>query len=214
MTEQKFKTDQEKFWAGDFGREYSKRNAGSSMIASNIAMFADIFRGRGNVSSVLECGANIGLNLAALKTLFPNQTQYAIEINSHASKVLKENVPQCEVFEASVLDFEVDKFSPGTVDLVFTKGVLIHINPNQLKCVYEKLIGLASQYLLICEYFNPNPVSIEYRGFKERLFKRDFAGEILALDSSLSLMDYGFVYHGDSNFPQDDITWFLLGKSS
>lgn len=26
------------------------------------------------------------------------------------------------------------------------------------------------------------------------------------------LVDYGFVYHRDNNFSQDDITWFLLEK--
>jgi hypothetical protein len=30
----------------------------------------------------------------------------------------------------------------------------------------------------------------------------------------LQLVDYGFVYHGDANFPQDDVTWFLLEKTT
>ena len=28
----------------------------------------------------------------------------------------------------------------------------------------------------------------------------------------LQLIDYGFAYHRDNNFYQDDITWFLLKK--
>jgi hypothetical protein len=28
----------------------------------------------------------------------------------------------------------------------------------------------------------------------------------------LKLIDYGFVYHKDSNFPQDDVTWFIMEK--
>ena len=31
---------------------------------------------------------------------------------------------------------------------------------------------------------------------------------------NLHLVDYGFVYHRDHNFPQDDLTWFLLEKIS
>ena len=31
--------------------------------------------------------------------------------------------------------------------------------------------------------------------------------------SSLSLVDYGFLYRRDPNFPQDDIHWFLMEKS-
>jgi len=45
------------------------------------------------------------------------------------------------------------------------------------------------------------------------LFKRDFAGEMLERFADLKLLDYGFVYRRDPNFPQDDITWFLLEKS-
>lgn len=28
----------------------------------------------------------------------------------------------------------------------------------------------------------------------------------------VQLVDYGFSYHRDSNFPQDDITWFLMER--
>jgi spore coat polysaccharide biosynthesis protein SpsF len=28
----------------------------------------------------------------------------------------------------------------------------------------------------------------------------------------LKLIDYGFCYKRDPAFPQDDVTWFLLGK--
>jgi spore coat polysaccharide biosynthesis protein SpsF len=73
---------------------------------------------------------------------------------------------------------------------------------------------MSSRYILVCEYYNPTPVSIDYRGHSDRLFKRDFAGEILDLYTDLTLRDYGFVYHRDTNFPLDDITWFLLEKKS
>jgi spore coat polysaccharide biosynthesis protein SpsF len=53
---------------------------------------------------------------------------------------------------------------------------------------------------------------IPYRGNEDRLFKRDFAGEMLNKYSDLSLVDYGFSYRKDPIFPQDDITWFLLEK--
>ena len=64
---------------------------------------------------------------------------------------------------------------------------------------------------MICEYYNPTPVTVPYRGASERLFKRDFAGELMDR-FDLALVDYGFVYHRDSHFPQDDLTWFLLEK--
>jgi hypothetical protein len=46
------------------------------------------------------------------------------------------------------------------------------------------------------------------------MFKRDFAGEMLDKFQDLRLLDYGFVYHRDTQFPQDDVNWFLLEKIS
>jgi spore coat polysaccharide biosynthesis protein SpsF len=78
--------------------------------------------------------------------------------------------------------------------------------------VYDKLVASVSQYLLVAEYYNPSPVSITYHGHNDRLFKRDFAGEIMDQHANMQLVDYGFVYRRDPNFPQDDITWFLMKK--
>ena len=38
------------------------------------------------------------------------------------------------------------------------------------------------------------------------------AGEMMDRYPQLRLVDYGFLYRRDPNFPQDDITWFLLAK--
>lgn len=95
---------------------------------------------------------------------------------------------------------------------MLSKGVLIHINPDMLQKVYDKLYGCTSKYLLIAEYYNPKPVAIDYRGHENKLFKRDFAGELMDKFSDLTLRDYGFIYHRDPSFPQDDVTWFLLEK--
>ena len=50
------------------------------------------------------------------------------------------------------------------------------------------------------------------KDYEEKLFKRDFAGEVLDRFDDLRLFDYGFCYHRDLHFPQDDVTWFLLEK--
>ena len=63
------KTEQEDFWAGDFGDEYSQRNSSEQFVVGNIALFAKILARTININSVLEFGANIGLNLKAIKQL-------------------------------------------------------------------------------------------------------------------------------------------------
>jgi len=98
-------------------------------------------------------------------------------------------------------------------DFVFTKGVLIHQNPDMLEKVYELLYNASNRYVFICEYYNIVPVEVNYRGYNSVLFKRDFAGEIMDKYPDLKLVDYGFVYHRDPNFPDnDDLNWFLMEK--
>jgi spore coat polysaccharide biosynthesis protein SpsF len=74
------------------------------------------------------------------------------------------------------------------------------------------LYNSSNKYIAIVEYYNPTPVEISYRGHDDRLFKRDFAGDMMKMYPDLKLIDYGFVYHKDSNFPQDDVTWFIMKK--
>ena len=204
-----FKTEQEIFWAGAFGTEYIQRNQGDALLASNLDFFAKALRATRGVNSCIEFGANIGMNLKALKLLHPPLEQHAIEINADAAKELAQVIPAKHVYQNSILDFNPQQ----TWDLVLIKGVLIHINPEVLPQVYDKLVASAGRYLLVAEYYNPAPLAIPYRGHSDRLFKRDFAGEIMERHQQMKLVDYGFAYRRDPSFPQDDITWFLMEKN-
>lgn len=204
----KYTTEQEEFWAGDFGTEYINRNDSQKLLASNLNFFSKALHQAGNIKSCLEFGANIGMNLKALQLLYPGMDLKGIEINPVASKMLGELIGNQNVFEGSIFDFETKE----KVELSLIRGVLIHINPEKLNLVYKKLYESSSKYILVCEYYNPSPVTIQYRGNSDRLFKRDFAGELLSVYSDLELVDYGFSYRKDKAFPQDDITWFLLKK--
>ena len=203
-----FNTEQEAFWAGNFGSEYIKRNKGDALLASNLSFFSKVLRSACDIQTCIEFGANIGMNLKALKLLYPNQEQYGIEINTDAAKELALVIPPIQIYQESILNFNPQR----TWDLTLIKGVLIHINPDELLNAYSKLVASCGKYLLIAEYYNPTPVSIVYRGYTNRLFKRDFVGEIIDRYSEMELIDYGFTYHRDPNFPQDDISWFLMRK--
>ena len=203
-----FKTEQEAFWAGNFGTEYIQRNQGDGLLASNLHFFAKALRGARGITSSIEFGANIGMNLKALNLLHPGIDAHAIEINAEAAKQLGMVIPPANVYNTSILDFTPAR----NWDLTLIKGVLIHINPEVLPQVYDKLVASTGRYLMVAEYYNPAPVAIPYRGHSDRLFKRDFAGEIMDRHPQLQLVDYGFAYRRDPNFPQDDITWFLMEK--
>lgn len=205
-----YKTEQEEFWAGNFGDEYIERNKSERLLASNLSFFSKALRVAGNLNAVIEFGSNVGMNLRALKLLYPEQEQFGIEINSKAAEELRKHVGENNVFNGSLYEFSSDK----KYDLSLIKGVLIHINPEMLPAVYDKLYSSSTKYILVCEYYNPVPVTINYRGHEDRLFKRDFCGEMLDKYPDLKLLDYGFAYKRDPAFSQDDITWFLMEKNA
>jgi pseudaminic acid biosynthesis-associated methylase len=205
-----FQSEQEQFWAGCFGDEYCDRVSGDKFLAFSTYLFSNIIRPTCDINSVLEFGANIGLNLRALQSLMPSLELSAIEINPKASALLKKIRNIKHVYEQSILDYRPDYQR----DLVLIKTVLIHINPDYLQKVYELLYKASCKYICIVEYYSPTPLTVEYRGHSEKLFKRDFAGEILDKYEDLKLIDYGFFYHRDNNFPVDDINWFLLKKNN
>lgn len=204
-----FQTPQEEFWAGAFGDEYSDRNRGERWIAANIALFAKILSRCRGVSSVIEFGANVGNNLKAIRALLPKVELTAVEINERAVAQLRRLQEVNAVERASILDFAADR----TWDLALIKGLLVHIHPDFLPRAYETLYRCCGRYLVLVEYYNPTPVEVVYRGHAGKLFKRDFAGELLDAYPDLRLGDYGFVWRRDPAFPQDDCHWFVLEKA-
>lgn len=201
-----FKTEQESFWAGRFGDEYSERNNDENLVNGNIGLFSDIFRNTKDISSLIEFGANIGLNLVAIRNIMPRVDMSAVEINAHAADSLRK-LGNIEVYNDSILNFKPDRQR----DLVLVKGVLIHMNPSVLRDVFAVLYNSSRKYICLVEYYNPTPVEVSYRGNLDKLFKRDFAGDFMDMYPSVHLLDYGFKYHRDDGF-YDDLNWFLLQK--
>jgi len=202
----KFKTEQENFWAGEFGDDYISRNTDEDFRKSNLNFFNEIFRKAGKIESVIEFGANSGLNLLAIKEIIPTVNLSAIEINDKAVLEL-EKISDLKVYHSSILDFKPD----SKRNLALIKGVMIHLNPDVLPDVYDLLYASSDKYICIAEYYNPTPVTVPYRGHSDRLFKRDFAGEMMDRFKDLKLVDYGFKYHRDNKY-FDDMNWFLLEK--
>ena len=219
-------TIEERFWQGEFGNEYTSRNV--NYVESNYQLFHNIFEkerldiegeywGRMNeylynIKSIIEFGAGSGQNILALQKIFPNLIKgvAAVEINKNALTELH-NIPveiRPYIYPVSILDWN----QPASkYDLVLSKGLLIHIHPDNIQKAYEVLYNASNKYILICEYYNPAPIEVNYRGNTAKLWKRDFAGEMLDKYPDLSLIDYGFAYHRDKYY-QDDLNWFLLSK--
>jgi len=202
-----FGTAQENFWAGEFGNEYTSRNQGLELEASKRWLFSRALRSAGTIGSVLELGANRGLNLTALRSLYPGIACQGVEINSRAADELRKEIGAENVFQESLLGFNPDS---RQWDLVLLKGVLIHQAPEALPEAYRVIRNASRRFIMLAEYYSPFPEEVEYRGHQGRLFKRDFAGEMMDTYPELSLRDYGFAYQRDPVAPQGDFTWFLL----
>ena len=203
-----YKTEQEKFWAGEFGESYIARNSGKDFTSLAIDQLSHGLRKSKGIKSAIELGSNVGNNIEALNQMYKDIDLHAIEINKTAAEKLS-NKKICTVKNSSLLDLNYDR----TFDLSFTSGVLIHIAPDKLKQAYDNLYKLSNKYILLIEYYNHKPQELDYRGHSEKLFRRDFCYELMNQHKDLKLVDYGFLYHNDSNIERnEDMHWFLMEK--
>lgn len=201
------------FWQGEFGDSYTERNRGEALIKNNVALFRRALLPMFYTSPmrVVEFGANIGLNILALQQInaFSACEYAAIEPNAKAAEELA-GVPQTKVYHTSIQD--ADAPWGGGYDLSLSKGVLIHIHPDDLFQAYAALYKASRRFIFLAEYHNPTPAEVIYRGETGRLWKRDFAAEMLNMFSDLRVSNYGFAWKFDPNAPQDDLVFTLLEK--
>ncbi len=204
-----FNSNQEQFWAETYAGEYIKRNCSFDHELGSEAWKKILSKASDKIRNYLECGCNIGRNITQLGLAYPRLTPSIIEISQPAFSFVTRQHQFQQAFNGAILDsqFDVESF-----DLVFTMGVLIHINPEQLLEHMAKMYHYSSRYVLIGEYFNRTPISIEYRGEQDKLFKRDF-GKLFIENFNVKLVDYGFLWgHLYDKAGFDDITWWLFEK--
>jgi len=205
----KVRTEQENFWAEKYAEEYIKKNVHFDNALGAEAWGRMLSAVSGEVDTYLECGCNIGRNIDQLQISMPLATPSVIEISEPAFNFVSARHNFDNAFKGAILD---STFADCSFDLVFTMGVLIHINPDQLLSHMEKMFNYSKKYILIGEYFNRTPTSIEYQGEKDKLFKRDF-GKLFIENFDVKLVDYGFLWgHIYDTAGFDDITWWLFEK--
>ena len=191
------------FWAGTSGNQYTGRNKADALLPARITMWAKILERCHGVASIVEFGANTGVNLRAINLLRPSVKLWGVEVNEEAAL----QIPVGNVIIGNMLDAKV----PEVCDLSFTRGVLIHVHPADLFRAYDVLYHATRRYIMVAEYYNPTMWMIPYYGQKDKLWKGDYAGGILQRFPDLELIDYAFIYNRGA-FAQDSITWFLMEK--
>lgn len=204
-----FNSEQEQFWATTYAENYIRKNQEFDHDLGAEAWSKMLANVDGDIDTFLECGCNIGRNIEQISRILPNAQPSIIEISKPAFDFVCSRYSLGNAFNGAILE---SSFDNDSFDLVFTMGVLIHINPEQLIDHLEKMFRYSSKYILIGEYFNRTPISIEYQGEKDKLFKRDF-GKLFIENFDVKLLDYGFFWgHIYDSAGFDDVTWWLFEK--
>lgn len=211
MDEPKFETSQSSFWRGEFGDAYTERNLISpEFLSARIALWGRIMDTLAGAppGSILEVGANLGINLQALGYLTSAEL-FAVEPNALALAHLLENqvVPANNTHDCLAHHLS---FPDRSIDLVFTSGVLIHIHPENLLQSCSEIYRVTRRYIVCIEYFSDKPVEIPYRGHDGVLFKRDFGSFWIDNFPDLKTRDYGFVWKRLTGL--DNLTWWVFEK--
>jgi pseudaminic acid biosynthesis-associated methylase len=192
-------------WNGDFGRDYTDRNAmtieeldalyehrfGCTRRALNEAFLGALPRDL----RILEVGANVGNQLLMLQAMGFTQL-YGIELQAYALELAKQRTRDINLLEGSAFDLP---FKDRFFDLVFTSGVLIHLAPSDLDRALDEIVRCTRRYVWGMEYFSERHEEIRYRGNDGLLWKGNFAGRYLERCPRLRLLSQRRVRHAGSD---------------
>jgi len=185
-------------WRGDLGNSYNIRN---QSIDGRYLMWKKILGSLPDPpNSILEVGANIGLNLNVLDSLLDSRL-IGLEPNTKARSQI--------AFESIDGTADLIPLEDNAVEMVFTCGVLIHIPPDDLNKACDEIYRVSSRYIICIEYFSDKLEEIIYRGQSGLLWKRDF-GKYWMDHYDLSLIDYGFFWREVTGL--DNLTYFIFKK--
>ena len=208
-------TEQMEKWAGQFGKEYTDRNALSleemeTLYKRNYGrtrteLNEQFLKGIDRSVRILEVGSNVGNQLLCLQRMgFSNL--FGIELQNYAVELSKSRTKRINIIEGSAFDIP---YKDGYFDLVFTSGVLIHISPSDINIAVAEIYRCTREYIWGFEYFADRYAKITYRGHRNLLWKADFARLYLDQFEDLELVKEEHLNYLDN---ENVDTMFLLRK--
>lgn len=148
-------------WSGDFGIRYTIRN---KIIPEKLVPFYKKALKDLEVERILEVGCNRGHNLKAI-SYCGQYDLYGIDINPYSILIARE-MKEINFANGNIFDI---LYKDNYFDLVMTVGVLIHIDPHDLKNAIKELLRVSNKYYLMMEY------NYEFEEF-EKIEYRDSVG--------------------------------------
>jgi hypothetical protein len=125
--------EQQAFWAQDYAKDYIQKNSKFNQALGIEAWKRMIVKTSG-ITSVLECGCNIGRNIGFLNTVLPQAEKSIIEISQPAFQFVTQHYNIQHGFHGSILESNL----VGKFDLVFTMGGVDSYPPRRPNSKYAK----------------------------------------------------------------------------
>lgn len=204
-------------WASEFGRTYTDRNDLRPLEADKLyyenygvtrtQLNEEFLSGLPLSTSMLEVGCNLGVQLQLLKK-HGYERLNGIDISFYALSLLRSRLYDVNLLRSSAICIP---FKTNSFDLVYSSGVLIHINPRELNTVLDEIYRCSKRYVWCFEYYADEETEVEYRDKKGLMWKTDFLRKFTERFNDLSIIkEKKLKYRTNENI---DIM-FLLEKSN
>jgi hypothetical protein len=186
-------TAQDKAWFGKHGFRYIIHHLDENWERTRLPIWETLLSLIPQTSSACEFGANIGANLKAIRRLRPDIVLAGIELNPIAVELLREE--NFAAKQGSIADTDLGE----QFDLVFSRGVLIHIKPADLSRVLRNMAAHSRRYVLI------------YENFSEQMHSLDRYAKTVAKTTGLESEGYQFWGDFSQEFKSIFPEWTVVG---
>ena len=116
---------------------------------------------------ICEVGCNIGNNLSE----FPLDLDiHGIDMNEHALEQARKNHPS---FKFQCTSGDKIPYDDSFFDVVFTRGVLIHISKENLDSVLKEMLRISKKWVFNLEYFGEEGKMINWKRGDDLLWYRN-----------------------------------------
>ena len=141
----------ERFW-----REYADAN--ESRYNEEFARFAsELVRGL-RCTSVLEVGCGTGIDLRLMVKEGGEVEVNGVDLNEYALGIAKNNLPSANFKIGDITELP---FEDGTIDFVFTHGLMNYLDDETVELGVREMHRVASRFIMNCERFDQTEKPID-----------------------------------------------------
>lgn len=116
---------------------------------------------------ICEAGCNVGNNISS----FPNYFDvHGVDMNKYALEKAKKKYPN---FKFQLESIKKTSYPDSFFDLVFTRGILIHIPEKEVDDVLIELLRISKKWIFNLEYFGTDGKMIKWKRGDDLLWYRN-----------------------------------------